>query len=106
MTTTSTNEMQSAELIPGLHFKLFHTDQVTLSFVRVEEGAVLPEHAHPQEQITIVQKGKLELTVAGNTTVLEPGGIIHIPSDAMHSGVAHSECEVLDVFHPVREDLK
>ncbi len=106
MNTTMLDQLKSSELMPGLHFKLIHTDNMTLSFVEIDKGAILPEHAHPQEQVTIMQKGQLELTVGGETTLLEPGSVIHIPSNVVHSGVAHTECEVLDVFQPARDDLK
>jgi len=99
-------EISDRELIPGFHFKLFHSKNMTFSFIRIEKGAELPEHHHQNEQVTIMQKGKLELTLEGKTHILEPGSILHIPSNAIHSGVALTDCEALDVFHPVREDYR
>ena len=96
----------SKEIMPGLHFKLIHSEKMTVSFVHIEEGSKLPEHSHPHEQITIVQKGILRLTLEGKEHKLEPGSVLIIPSNSLHSAVAETPCEVIDVFSPVREDYK
>ncbi|MGC4022619.1 MAG: cupin domain-containing protein, partial [Cyclobacteriaceae bacterium] len=90
----------------GFNARFVHTDSVTVAYVTVKSGSVLPEHAHVQEQITQVIEGKLELTLAGETLVLEPGHIALIPSNAKHSAIARTACRVIDVFNPVREDYK
>ena len=46
------------------------------------------------------------LTVAGDTYRLESGSVVLIPPHAPHSGKSVTACRILDVFHPVREDLK
>ena len=106
MSHLTLQEIPDKELIPGFHFKFFHSENMTFSFVRIEKGAKLPQHHHLHEQVTILQKGKLGLTVDGENHILEPGSILHIPSNSVHSGVALTDCEALDVFHPVREDYR
>jgi quercetin dioxygenase-like cupin family protein len=54
----------------------------------------------------IVSEGEFELTVDGETEVLRPGVVAVIPSDAEHSGRALTDCRVIDIFHPVREDYR
>jgi quercetin dioxygenase-like cupin family protein len=94
------------QLFPGYIARLVHTERMTLSFLHVEPGHVLPEHAHPHEQITVVLDGELELTVGGETVRLTPGMVMPIPSNVRHTGQAITPCYVLDVFAPVREDYK
>ncbi len=79
---------------------------MTIGFVTIEKGAVLPAHSHPQEQATQMISGRLEMTIDGVTQVLEPGTITIIPSNAVHSAVALTDCVVTDTFYPVREDYK
>ena len=43
-------------------------------------------------------------TVDGVTPVLRPGSVSISPPNAMHSGSALTDCRILDVFCPVRED--
>ena len=102
----SLNDITAKEIIPGLHFKLIHSEKMTVSFVHIEKGSKLPEHSHLHEQITIMQKGVLRLTLEGKEHRLEPGSVLVIPSHCTHSAVAETSCEVIDVFSPVREDYK
>ncbi len=66
----------------------------------------LTEHSHMHEQVAQVLKGRFQLTIDGNLIELEPGKVVVIPSNTKHSGVALTDCTLLDVFSPVREDYK
>jgi quercetin dioxygenase-like cupin family protein len=61
------------EVVPGYRARFVHSDRVTLAYWDIEAGAALPEHAHPHEQLTNVISGKFQLTIAGETHLLEPG---------------------------------
>ncbi len=93
-------------LAPGFDAKLIHTDGMTLSYVQCEAGAELPEHSHPNEQVVNVLSGELELVVEGEPHLLKRGVVFVLPPNMPHSGVARTQCEVLDIFSPPREDLK
>lgn len=93
-------------LFPGYTTRLVHTPTVTQSFVQCEAGAAFPEHQHPHEQTVVVLEGELELYVGGETVRLTPGTVYVIPGDVPHAGKAMVESRVLDIFSPVREDLR
>ena len=80
-------------------------DNITWAFWRIDEGSELPEHKHIHEQIMHVIDGKIKFTFDGKTLVHGPGSIVVIPSNMPHSGVALTQCKIMDVFTPVREDL-
>jgi unsaturated pyranuronate lyase len=72
----------------------------------VKEGFSLPKHSHLNEQVSQVTLGKFELTVDGETIIMTPGTVVVIPPDAIHHGIAISDCKIVDFFSPVREDYK
>ncbi|MBK7938160.1 MAG: cupin domain-containing protein [Lewinellaceae bacterium] len=90
----------------GFHARMIHTDNMTLAYVDVDEGADLPEHAHVHEQVLNLLEGRFELIVGGQAHLLEAGDVFAIPSNVPHSGKAHTRCRILDVFNPVREDFR
>ncbi|HKK12657.1 MAG TPA: cupin domain-containing protein [Flavobacteriaceae bacterium] len=100
------SEIPERELAKGIKGRYFHTDSMTIGFVDIEKGADLPAHSHVHEQTTQITEGQLEMTIGGVTQVLEPGTITLIPSNAIHSARALTDCKVVDIFCPVREDYK
>lgn len=94
------------EIAPGYFSKLIHTDKNTINFIEVAAGRAVPHHKHHHEQYTFVLEGKFELTVNGEPQVLDPGMYALIPSEAYHSGVAVTDCRLLDIFSPAREDYR
>jgi len=98
--------LKSKELMPGYHGKMVHGQQLTWAFWTVEEGALVPQHHHPHEQIMHVVEGEFEFTINGQTQVYTAGAIVPIPSNIPHSGKALTACKLMDVFSPVREEYR
>ena len=106
MAFVNVDELNEKEIITGYKGRAIHTGSMTFMYWTVDEGAVIPEHAHLHEQVAHVLKGTFELTVGGETQLLEPGKVAVIPPQATHGGRAVTQCELLDVFLPEREDYK
>lgn len=102
----SFDALDRSEEMPGYLGAFLHGENMTVTNWSVEAGAEFPEHTHPHEQISIVVEGEFELTLDGETDVLTPGRIAVIPPETLHSGRAVTECEIIDVFSPVREDYQ
>lgn len=100
------DDLDADEKIPGYLGRFVHGENMTMARWDVEAGASFPEHAHPHEQISIVVKGEFELTVDGETQVLHSGRVAVIPPRTPHSGQALTDCEIIDVFSPVREEYR
>jgi len=104
MTFYKLEEIEQRELLPGLHVRFVHSENMTLAYWEIEAGSEMPLHSHPHEQITSILEGELELVLGDETKILGPGSGALIAPDVPHSGKAISNCRVLDAFHPVRED--
>src|SRR5580698_6034263 len=94
------------ETSPGYSGRFIHTAGMTLAWFDIKAGSVSPEHAHVHEQVSQVLEGEFQLTVAGEPVILKPGVVLVIPSNVRHSGLAITDCKLLDIFNPVREDFR
>lgn len=99
------NETKELQLAPGISAKIITATTFTVAHVTISKDAVLPEHHHHHEQVVNVIEGELELTVEGKAHRLVSRQSFLLPPNMPHSGRAISDCKVIDVFHPVREDF-
>ena len=106
MPVINLNDSAPREMMPGFNGSFVHTEGITFVEWHITAGALLPEHSHPHEQVTAVQEGEFEMTIAGSKNHLTPGSVAVIPSNVLHSGRAVTDCTIIDVFHPVREDYR
>lgn len=97
-------EVAEREMVPGYHAKFVHSENMTIAYWNIDKGNALPKHGHPHEQVVNVIEGSFEITVDGETSVLEAGSVVIIPPNVMHSGKALTSCRIIDVFYPVRKD--
>ena len=95
-----------SEFMKGADARFVHSDSITLAEWRFQANVDLPEHSHSNEQITKLISGEFELTIDGEKVLLKAGSSVIIPSNAVHSGKAITDCHIIDVFTPVREDFK
>ena len=101
------DDVMPVEMHPGITRRtLAYGDRGMLVETTLTKGTKVPEHSHPHEQITYVLQGKLELVIGGEPVILVPGDSVLVPGDVLHSGVAHEETVILDVFAPPREDYQ
>lgn len=94
------------QLANGIHARIVTADTMTIAHVTLAKGADLPEHKHVHEQVVNVVDGELELIVEGKPHRLARGRVFVLPSNIPHAARAISDCYVIDVFHPVREDFR
>jgi quercetin dioxygenase-like cupin family protein len=92
-------------LNPLLERQFVHGEQAMLARLFLRKGCIVPEHSHPNEQITYVIEGALRFTLTGVETVMVSGGeMLVIPAHMKHSAEALEDTIDMDVFAPPRED--
>jgi quercetin dioxygenase-like cupin family protein len=80
-------------------------EKVTFVVVELDPGAVVPEHAHENEQIGVLAVGSMRFRIGDEARDLEPGGTWHIPANAPHEVTAGPDGAVaIEVFAPPRAD--
>jgi quercetin dioxygenase-like cupin family protein len=98
--------LKSHNLLPGVQVRFLHTESMTVAYWIFEEGAAMPEHSHPHEQVSHVIEGIFKLTVSNTPGRMERGLAAVIKPHVPHFGTALTRCHIIDVFHPVREDYR
>ncbi len=98
------HDIEEKEIVKGCRVRFVHTEEMTISFWNIDSGSEVPDHTHPNVQVSKIIEGELELTIGSETQVLSPGKIAVIPSNVSHRAVALTDCRVIDTFYPVRED--
>ncbi|QEG21179.1 cupin domain-containing protein [Mariniblastus fucicola] len=92
--------------IAGYRAKMIHSDQMSIAHWTVEPGYELPEHSHPHEQITNIIEGEFILVLEGEEIHLSVGESLVIPGGAKHSGKSLTDCKIIDVWNPPRDDYR
>jgi quercetin dioxygenase-like cupin family protein len=92
-------------LIEGVTLKnLAHGERTHLTQVKLEKGAVIPEHDHPQEQTGYLLSGKLRFFSGEEEAIALPGDSWSFPGGTRHGAEALEDTIVLECFSPPRED--
>lgn len=98
-------DVKPLEVLPGCRMRTPYGENLMLSYLEMDEGAVVPLHNHPHEQGGMLLQGRMELTIGDEVRVCEAGSMFIIPPNTPHKAVAvDGPAVVLDVFSPVRED--
>jgi quercetin dioxygenase-like cupin family protein len=89
---------------PLISRQVIHAGTMTIARLVLKKGAVVPLHAHVNEQISTIDSGSLRFEVDGREIVVKAGESLVIPPNVPHMAEAHEDCTATDVFSPVRED--
>jgi quercetin dioxygenase-like cupin family protein len=91
----------------GITGRTVHGERVSLSLLDLEAGAIVPEHAHENEQVGVLLGGSVTFTIGGETRELRRGSTWCIRAHVPHSVVVGSEgALIVEVFSPAREDWR
>ncbi len=106
MTPIKLQDQPVFEPVTGYRGKLVHTDLMTVAHWEIDANCPLPEHSHPHEQILNMMEGEFELTLDGTPHHLKAGDVLVIPGGVPHAGRSITDCKIIDVWHPCREDYR
>ncbi len=98
------NSITLETLNPQLGRKLIVGKDVMLARVFLKKGCIVPEHSHPNEQVTYILEGALKFWIDGKEIVVHAGEVLTIPPNMPHKAEAVEDTDDLDVFTPPRAD--
>ena len=92
------------DLNPLLQRQFVVGQEIMLARVLLKKGCIVPEHSHPNEQLTYILDGALKFWIDGKEIVVHSGETLCIPSHMPHKAEALEDTVDLDVFTPPRAD--
>lgn len=92
------------DLNPLLQRHFVVGQEIMLARVLLRKGCIVPEHSHPNEQLTYILEGALKFWIDGREIVVNAGETLCIPSNMPHKAEALEDTVDLDVFAPPRQD--
>jgi quercetin dioxygenase-like cupin family protein len=95
-------EVEELNPLLGRHFVV--GQNIMLARVLLKKGCIVPEHSHPNEQLTFIAEGALKFWIDGKEIVVNAGEVLTIPPNMPHKAEALEDTVDFDVFSPPRAD--
>ena len=68
------------QIADGIERQMIWGEQLMVCRLRFAPRVVTAIHSHPHEQITLVERGRVRFTIAGQERVSSAGDVLHFPS--------------------------
>src|SRR5258708_38927038 len=68
------DQVEKEQLSPTFARQVIHGDNITVARVYLSKGCFVPEHSHHNEQISMMEQGRLKFVIGGVEKVLAGGG--------------------------------
>ena len=100
-------DLPKEPLKEDLSRRLISTERMMLAQVFLEQGCIVPQHSHENEQLTYILEGKLRFWLGEDESeVVDVGAgeVLHLPSWLPHKAEALETTLDVDIFCPPRQD--
>lgn len=101
------DDMPKEKVSEVLDRRLITGESMMLTHVYLKKGAIVPQHNHPNEQISYILEGALRFWIGEDESeVIDvlAGEVLHIPSLVKHKAEALEDTIDVDIFSPPRKD--
>jgi len=90
----------------GIERQMIWGERLMVCRLRFAPRVVTAVHAHPHEQITLVERGRVQFVVEGESRTATAGDVLVFPPHCAHGAtMLDGEVVLVDIFSPVREDF-
>jgi quercetin dioxygenase-like cupin family protein len=99
-TLGSWTSLEAEDAQRALSQRVISTQRLVVIRCNYKAGASFPQHSHLQEQITIVEDGKLEFVIDGRNILVNKGEMISVCSRVPHETrvAAEEDAVALNIF--------
>ena len=104
MLLTSWEKMETEKLSRTITRQMLSGETATIARIFLARGAIVPRHAHVNEQYSLILSGALKFIFDDREVVVRAGEIMLIPGNEPHAAEALEDTVDLDFFVPIRED--
>lgn len=99
------DELPRERVTDDIDRRIVSSERMMLAHVYLKKGAIVPRHAHVNEQLTYILEGALRFTIGdGELITVRAGEVLVIPSNVPHQAEALEDTLDVDVFSPPRQD--
>ena len=92
------------QMSPTFARQVIHSHSMTVARVYLKAGCSVPEHSHPNEQISMILEGSMRFHYQGKTVTLRAGDVLQIPANLPHAADTIEDTVAMDLFSPPRQD--
>jgi len=90
----------------GIDRQMIWGDRLMVCRLTFAPHTVTPVHSHLHEQITLVERGRVDFFVEGQKRTVAAGDVLLFPANIQHGAtMLDEEVVLIDIFSPLREDF-
>ena len=94
------------QIADGVERQIIWGERLMVCRLRFAPNVVTAVHSHPHEQITLVERGRVQFFIAGEPVIASTGHVLHFPANVEHGAtMLNEEVVLIDIFSPIREDF-
>ena len=98
------DDIAAEQINPTISRQYITANRVTVARFELKRGAVVPQHAHENEQVSYIISGALKFVFEGRDIVVRGGEVLQIAPHVPHAAEAIEDTLAIDVFSPTRQD--
>jgi quercetin dioxygenase-like cupin family protein len=98
------NTVEQEKMSEMIRRQTIHGNNITLALLHLAKGAIVPEHSHDSEQMSVVFQGAIKFFRGSEEIVARENEVIKIPPRQEHGAEVLETFVGLDIFSPPRID--
>ena len=78
------NDVPGQRVAEGIARQMIVSERLMMCRITLAPRLDPPAHSYPHEQLTMIERGRVCFTIAGQEHIASAGDVRHVPSDMIH----------------------